>query len=275
MITIPVAVAIPHFKWQISFFQHQHFKVYGEEAKNKALIPIINRNHFKDKPVHSVDWNLKLPYVIVDSVLDMYSKTESMYIPTNCYTALKQVLQYIDDEEHIELCDSDMPHIKPYTGGLPGDNEIYADARYEPWHMFISTPEGKNREIINKYLKHSDEGYMNGGSNIIAKVSTMKKIIDEVIEVGMSIADEYPNTNHSWWQSMYAINVACHNNRIKMIDSDSCYYPNVNELDINKHHIVHYSCDPLFKKSDFPNIDITKFPDNVFYNSIKDWLYNA
>jgi hypothetical protein len=272
MISIPVAVATPHFKWQISLFEYQHFKVYGKDAINKAIIPIVKRNFRYQEKINDVDWGLKLPYRMVESVLDLYDLNDEIYIPSNCYTAIKQILSEISDDECIEILDADMPHIRPYNGYIPKDDEILADDRYESWHMHIVDENGDNRNIIQKYLKHNDSGYMNGGSNIIAKASTMKKIIDEVIDVGLQIGLEHKGTKHSWWQSMYAINVACHNNRIKMISRDGCYFPNINELD-DKHHIVHYSCDPIFNKSQFPLINIKEFPNNAFYNAVKSWIY--
>lgn len=274
MISIPVAVAIPHFKWQISLFEYQHFKVYGEEAYRKAIIPIVKRNHKLENKVESVDWNIKLPHIMVESVLDLYDLDDSTYIPTNCYTAVKQVLHDIPDYEYVEILDADMPHLRPYNGYLPNDNEVLADTRYESWHMHIAEVDGSNRHIIEKYLTHSDNSYMNGGSNIILKASILKKIIDDVINIGIQIAQENKNTNHAWWQSMYAINIACHNHRIKMINTDSCYYPNINEIDLSKHHIAHYSCDPIFNKSKFPLINIKDFPNNAFYNAVKSWIYD-
>lgn len=273
MISLPVAVAVPHFKWQISLFEHQHFKVYGKDAMNKAIILIVKRNFKTEKKIENVDWGLKLPYRMVESVLDLYNSDNLSYIPTNVAVAVKQVLNELDDNEHIEILDSDMPHIRPYNGYLPKDDEVLADDRYESWHMHISSTDGKNRHIIQKYLKHDDNQYMNGGSNLICKVSTIKKIIDEIIDVGLKIAEEHNRSNHSWWQFMYAINVACHNNRIKMISNDNCYFPNINELNLEKHHIVHYSCDPIFNKSQFPLINIKDFPNNAFYNAVKGWIY--
>jgi hypothetical protein len=143
------------------------------------------------------------------------------------------------------------------------------DDIYENWHMFINS---KNRYVIEKYLKHSDFYYMNGGWNSIGKVKTMKKLLPEIIDVSIDIATNSENELHRWWSGMFGLNVACHNQRIKMINHNSCYYPNINEIDLKKHHIAHYSCDPLFKKSQFPNIDFTKFKNNEFYNSIKEWL---
>ena len=73
--------------------------------------------------------------------------------------------------------------------------------------------------------------------------------------------------------AVYGLNIACHNNQIKMISMDNCYFPNMNQLDISNHHQAHYSCDPIFHKHQFPNLNVIDFPDNVFYNSIREWMY--
>lgn len=270
MITIPVAVANDLFRWQISFFEFQHKKIYGNEAKNKALILIIKRNFREEPIINDVDWNLTLPYKMVESVYDLYPNLKTRtYNPINLYTSVLQIIENLDDEECVEIVDADMVHLKKFDIYNLKDDEIYTDDVYENWHMFVNS---KNRFVIQKYLKHDLEGYMNGGSNVIAKVKTLKKLLPEIIEVAIDIATYSELESHRWWSAMFALNVACHNQKIKMINTNSCYYPNINQLDLQKHHMVHYSCDPLFRKTEFPNIDFTKFKNNEFYNSIKEWL---
>ena len=108
MITIPVAVANDWFKKQIDFFQYQHFEVYGKEATQKAIIPIVKRNYINESIKEDVDWNLKLPYKMVDSILDLYSLDKDWLIPTNVFTAAKQIIQDFPDNEIVEIIDSDL-----------------------------------------------------------------------------------------------------------------------------------------------------------------------
>lgn len=270
MITIPVAVANDLFRWQISFFEFQHKKIYGDESKNKSLILIVKRNFREEKIINDVDWNLSLPYKMVDSIYDIYPNLNKRnYNPINVYTSVQQIINQLDDEEYIEIIDADMIHLKRYNLPLPNENEIFVDDFYENWHMFINS---KNRHVVDKYLVHKDEGYMNGGWNSIGKVKTMKKLLPEIIDISIDIATNNENELYRWWSGMFGLNAACHNQRIKMIGFNSCYYPNINEINLEKQYIAHYSCDPLFKKVNFPNIDFTKFKNNEFYNSIKEWL---
>jgi hypothetical protein len=57
-----------------------------------------------------------------------------------------------------------------------------------------------------------------------------------------------------------------------MINADNCYFPGVNQLDEHNHYWAHYSVDRIFHKRSFPNVNIRDFPDNAFYNFIKEWL---
>jgi len=267
MISIPCAVATNHFKWQISLFEFNHFKVYGEDAHSKAIIPIVNRNYKSDAITTELDWGLRLPHKLVDSVLDMFNFTEPRYIVNNVFTAAYQVTRDVDDEEYLEIIDADLFHLKKYDGYLPSDNEVVVDATYENWHLKVNSD---NRNIIHKYLHHNDYQYMNGGFNVILKKKVFDKIYHEAVETSIKVSDEYPNTSHSWWALMYGLNVACHNSKIKMVDGKNCYYPNINELK-ESHHIAHYSCDPLFNKNKFHEIKWDNFPNNKFYKSITEW----
>jgi hypothetical protein len=273
MISIPSTIGVEYFKPQIEFFQFQHFQVYGDDAKNKAIIPIVKYNHPNEKPIVDVDWNLNLSYMMVDSVYDYIKRDELWYIPINVFTCAKQVIRLLPDDVVVEIIDADLVHLKPYPSVYDhiDYNTILADATYEKWHMFISDKDSKNRKIIQHHLTHNEEGYMNGGFNIICRVKTLKKIIDDVIGYSKIITEEQEGNEHSWWCAMYGLNVACHNHKIKMIHTDNCYYPNINKFQ-DKHYLAHYSCDPKFPKHGLYNLDESKFEDNLFYNQAKKWI---
>jgi len=273
MISIPCVVPIEAFRKQISFFQHQHNKVYGEDASKKAIIPIVKYNHYGEKPISDVDWNMTLPYKMVDSVYEYVKGSEQWYIPINVFTAAKQIIEHLGDDEVVEIIDADLVHLKPYPkeyDKMPYDL-VFADNTYEDWHMHISKTDGINRKVIDDYLWHDMNAYINGGFNVIGRVKTIKKIIDDVIKYSCLVTEKEKGNQHSWWCAMHGLNIACHNHRIKMVTPGNCYYPNVNELK-DEHYIAHYSCDPLFNKHKIPNVDTSKFPDNLFYNQAKEWL---
>lgn len=275
IVTVPVAVAKDNFKWMIQFFDYQHRKVYGDKALSKCIVPIIKRNFRHEPKIEDVDWGLKVPYKMVDGIYDMgYDIPDGdAFMPLNLYAAIVHVIDDLNDDDYIEIIDSDMFHLRPFSSTLPGDNEINADDRYENWHMFVNS---KNRYVIEKYLKHNDEGYMNGGSNIVGKVKVVKKLLPEIIDVAIDIVKTAPDHRHRWWSCMFSTNVACHNQRIKMVSKDDCYYPPGDGTIPGHKHMVHYSTDPIFDKRKFPNIDVTAFKDNLFYNSAKEFmsLYN-
>tara|TARA_R110000803_G_scaffold21209_6_gene53605 strand:+ start:1989 stop:2819 length:831 start_codon:yes stop_codon:yes gene_type:complete len=273
MISIPCAVANNYFKPQVLFFQFQHLQVYGSEAVNKTIIPIIKYNHFNETPVEGVDWDMKLPYKMVNSVYDYIDSDKQWHIPINVFTAAKQIIEDLPDDKVVEIIDADLVHLKPHPEGydnIPYD-VVISDAIYEDWHMHISKPNGQNRRVISDYLTHNEEGYMNGGFNVIGRVKTIKKIIDDVILYSKLVTEKEKGNQHSWWCAMHGLNIACHNHKIKMIEGNNCYYPNVNKL-IDNHYIAHYSCDPVFDKHKILNLDVTAFPDNLFYNQAKKWI---
>ena len=273
MITVPVAVAVEYFKPQILFFQYQHLEVYGDDAKNKTIIPIIKYNHFGENKVEDVDWNMKLPYKMVDSVYDYIKSNKQWHIPINVFTAAKQIIEDLPDEEVVEIIDADLVHLKKYPSSYDhmDYNIVIADATYEDWHMHIANVNGQNRKVVSEYINHNEEGYMNGGFNVIGRVKTIKGIIDDVILYSKLVTEKEKGNQHSWWCAMHGLNIACHNNKIKMIGGGNCYYPNVNALK-EQHYLAHYSCDPVFDKHKILNLDINTFPDNLFYNQAKKWL---
>ena len=62
MITIPITVAIPYFEKQIDFFQYQHIEVYGDNAKNKVIIPIVKRNNKSKEIQEDVNWKNRVKW---------------------------------------------------------------------------------------------------------------------------------------------------------------------------------------------------------------------
>ena len=278
-ISIPSTVANDYFKRQIKFFQYQHYKIYDTDAVNKAIIPIIKYNHYNEKnmALENIDWGITLPYKMVDSVYDLIQINSSydpkIYIPINVFTSAKQIISELDDNTLVEIIDADLVHLKHYPIEYHNikDNEIIADNYYENWHMHISKPNSINRHVIQEFLSHNEEGYMNGGFNIICKVKTIKAIIDDIILYSIKVTEKMNGDPHSWWCAMHGLNIACHNNKIKMINGDNCYYPNVNNLE-DKHYIAHYSCDPRYDKTKIPNVNTDLFPDNSFYTAAKAYL---
>lgn len=278
-ISIPSTVANDYFKSQIMFFQYQHKKIYLSDAQNKAIIPIIEYNHYNEKntAITDIDWDISLPYKIVKSVYDLIPIDNifnpHIYIPINVFTSAKQIIDTLEDDTLVEIIDADLVHLKPYPNHYHDlkDNEIIADNHYENWHMHISTPTSLNRHIIQEFLTHNEEGYMNGGFNIIGKVKTIKTIMDDIISYSIKVTEKVNSDPHSWWCAMYGLNIACHNNKIKMINGENCYYPGINNLE-DKHYIAHYSCDRIYNKRLIPNVNVDLFPDNLFYNSAKEYL---
>jgi len=120
---------------------------------------------------------MTLPYKMVDSVYEYVKGSEQWYIPINVFTAAKQIIEHLGDDEVVEIIDADLVHLKPYPkeyDKMPYDL-VFADNTYEDWHMHISKTDGINRKVIDDYLWHDMNAYINGGFNVIGRVKTIKK----------------------------------------------------------------------------------------------------
>jgi hypothetical protein len=275
MITIPVAAPNRLFQWQSSLFQYSQKKVYGKEVLQNSTLLIVDRNSH-GQVIEEIDWDLSIPYKIVNGIHSVLSHSDnhSYFSAGNLFFAVKQILGDLDDDEILCIIDCDVIPLKKYTGQLPGDGEALTCNIYEDWHMFTKDPSKKNFYVVDPYLHHRDYQYMDGGFvPVIINVKTLKRIIDPIINLSIDIARNYLESPFGWWMQMWAFQIACHNERIKCISQDNTYFPNINDLNIKDHYFAHYSCDPIFKKSAFPNHNIAEFPNNNFYNLIREWYF--
>lgn len=272
IVTIPVTAPIQNFKYQLSFFEFCHKKVYEDKAEKKCLIPILDRNRRQDDKITSIDWDITLPYQIIDSIYDYSDLDDTQIVVCNEFYAAKMLLDNFDEDQVLEVQDCDIVHLRPYTGPLPEHNQVIVDITYENWHMHIGSENAKNSNIIKPYLKKQDKWYPNGGFNTIVRAGTLRRIVDDIIDISLQITQDHTRTPHAWWAQMYGLNVACHNNQVEMIGVNNTYYPNINDLNLGIHHQTHYSVDPLFNKRRLPNINPHRLPNNKFYNLAKQWL---
>jgi hypothetical protein len=276
MITIPVAAPNKLFQWQSSLFQFAQEKIYGADSRFNSLVLIADRNNHSEI-VKDVNWNLRIPYKIVNGIHTILDKedTHPYFAAGNVFFALKELIKDTNITDYICITDCDVIPLKKYIGILPGPDEVITCNHYEDWHMHLSRPGKLNYNVVEPYLKHDTHEYMDGGFvPIIIQIETLKKIIDEVIDLSIKIVREYLNHPFGWWMQMWAFQIACHNNHIKCIGQDNTYFPHMNELNLEKHYFAHYSCDPKFSKGTFPNHNIGEFPhNNVFYDTIREWYY--
>jgi len=271
---VPSAIIDPRYRWMANLWAYSQKKVYGNQAIHNSLVAIVNQNTYNSNVYNSIDWNLLgLPYQITPPIWDYVSSANDLCIVINVFSSLKPLLLNFNDEDVIVLCDMDMVLLKPYNGVLPDDNSIVCYDGYEDWHMFIANNKKQNYNKIKKYLKHQEQGYMNGGFvPIFIKTKLLKKIIDEIINVAEQIVESSEDPSWKWWSCMTALSIVCHNNKIKMIGQDNTYIPNFNTFNITNHYFAHYSVDPVFNKRTFPNHKIDKYPNNPFYDLIKEWI---
>ncbi len=272
MISIPVAVYNGLFEWQLNLFWTQHKRVYGDDAYKKAVAIIIRRNYKSENKCLNLDWDVQVPYKFCEAHFDYLPNAQEDYLlPINIQSGLIQIINLFDDEEVIELLDCDMFHIKPFFEEKVNDNEFFVSSIYENWHLKSLT---NHRAIVQKHFKPNHGNYNGGFVPIIGKVKTYKKILKDWIDIHIKMAKEHPGSKNElirWWSGMYSFQTACANNNIKMIDRDWVHVPPTNNLH-DGHYICHYSCDNHFNKKKFPKTNTDNYPNNAYYNAIRDWL---
>ena len=273
---IPSAIVDERYKWMANFWAYAQKKSYKDKAVFNSLVTVVKQNTVNSPTYNSIDWDLKgLPYYVCPPIWNYVSSRNDNCIVINVISSLKTLLPQYKDNDILVLCDMDMVILKPYTGLLPDDNSIVCYDGYEDWHMFIANSDKQNYNKIKPYLKHEDGQYMNGGFvPIFIKVKVLKNIIDEIISVAEQIVESKEEPTWKWWSCMTALSIVCHNNKIKMIGQNNTYIPNFNHYNEQEHFFAHYSVDPVFNKRTFPNHDICKYPDNGFYNLVKEWMVN-
>jgi hypothetical protein len=273
---IPIAIVSEQYKWMANFWAYCQKKAYGQNAIPNSLVAIVNQNTYNSNVYNSVDWELLgLPYYMSPPIWNYVNSKNDLCVVINVVSALKPLLKNFDDNDTLVLCDMDMVLLKPYNGVLPDNNTVICYDGYEDWHMLIANTEKQNYNKIVPYLKHQEQGYMNGGFvPIFIKAKLLKKIIDELIATAEEIVESNEESTWKWWSCMTALSIVCHNNKIKMVGQNNTYIPNFNHFNQNEHYFAHYSVDPIFNKRTFPNHDITKYPDNGFYNLVKEWIVN-
>lgn len=269
MISIPVAVNIFSFKMQLDLFWFNHKRIYGEDAYNKAMAVVINRNDQSGKTNNTLNWDIDIPHKICEPYSNYIevSPDHSYYKPLNIQYGLSQIINEFNDEQVIEVLDCDMFHLRKHAEMTPNDNEIFVCDLYENWHLISLTD---NKNFIDIYFENNGRYYNGGFVPIVGKVKTFKKILHEWIEVHKHILTLDHPSEKKWWAGMFALQAACEKKMVTMINKDTCYIPPVNEIN-NNHYICHYSVDPVFNKKVYPNINFDNFPNNVYYNTILEW----
>lgn len=276
MITVPIAAPTRVFQWQISLFQFAQRTVYGEhDAQQRSRILIVDRNAHAPI-VTDVTWDMRLPYQLVRGIHAILPPTDTHehFVVANVFFALRDVLLSWHDETVLCITDADVVPLQRYAGPLPDDTSIITCNYYEDWHMRCSRPEKENFIVAYPYLTHHEYHYMDGGFvPVLIRVKTLKRIIDDVVQTTLELVRAQQGKPFGWWAQMLALQIVCHNHRIRCLGFDNTYFPGVNQYHPTRHYFAHYSCDPKFRKSTFPNHNVAHFPDDAFYRIVRQWYY--
>lgn len=270
MISVPVAVHSSLFEWQLDLFWFNHRLTYGHAAKNKARAIIIKRNTPEEPKHEAMEWGIDVPHDMCESFFDYERNPGEMnhlHAPLNIQIGLLQVIDRYDDDQIIEVLDCDMLHFRKHLEIVPREDEFIVCDFYEAWHLKSLTD---HRAVIERYLCNRG-GYYNGGFvPIIGRVKTFKRMLEDWASIHRDIlSHEWPD-NVKWWAGMYALQAACERAQIRMVADDCCYISNINTIS-SRHYVAHYACDARFDKKKYPNLHMSDFPDNDFYNRLRLW----
>jgi hypothetical protein len=277
VITLPVAVHTDQFRWQLDLFWFAHRRIYGRDARARAHAIIVKRNNIKDPKTERMSWKTDVPHTMCESFFDLHrfvsrnmlpSGRLDVAVPLNIQAGLTQILPQFADDQLLEVIDCDMFHLRQWRNSDVKRNELLVSDVYENWHLFSRT---RNRPVISPYFENSGRFYNGGFVPIIGRASTFRRILPEWTAVHIDILCRNYNGLIHWWAGMFALQAACEKARVQMVGRDICYVPDANTLEPTQ-HIGHYSVDPLFDKRAFPKIEAEKLPNNVYYQTIKDWL---
>lgn len=247
VVSIPIAVHNDSFEVQLDLFWEQHKKVYGEDAYYRAMALVLKRNHSANgstEKVETMQWPIDIPHKMVENHADWKPEDEryahEYMMPNNIQVALAQVIDDFEDDQVIEILDCDMFHMKPLVFNLPDHDEVFCDPVYENWHLKMNSV---NRKYVREFTRMKPK-YVGGFVPIILTARTLRKILKDWIEVSLTIAHGPAPGGVKWWGGMYAFNVACHLNDVKVKGLEMCYLHNITPKLKMGMHVAHYSCDP-------------------------------
>lgn len=270
-LTIFMAPHVEFYRWSVDLYWYAQKKLYEEKADETTLIAITKRNKPDEPKQENVTWNIGIPHKLVDAYYDYdlsIDRADGFYLPIAIQYGIIQILHNIHDEQVVELIECDMFHLTQTPTYCIGDDMIIADDIYEEWHLKSRTD---NSHIIRPFIK-GDIRYTGGFFPIITKAKTLKKLITPWIKAHIDLLHTDISGSERWWAGMYALQIACQNENIKMLNENLCYIPGINEIEGKR--ICHYSVDQKFNKKNFPNININDFPYNSYYNTVKEWFVN-
>ena len=78
VISLPVAVHVEPFRWQLDLFWFGHRQVYGREARLRTLAIVIKPNKIAEKMVGRISWNIDAPHSMCEAFFDIEGIKRSM-----------------------------------------------------------------------------------------------------------------------------------------------------------------------------------------------------
>jgi hypothetical protein len=270
VISIPVAVNNPLFRWQAEFWWWSQLRTYAAEAAARSHLIVIDRNFAGDTPLDS-SWYAGIPH---SEAIGVWAEPPTghagLALPLNIQVGLRQVLvtSLFGDDAFLEVMDCDMFHFRPAPAISVGPDEVHVCTLYEAWHLHSLTA---HRPVIQPYLRPGGMPYNGGFVPIVGRAGTFRRLLPDWEAIHRDILGKSLAPSLHWWGAMYALQAACHRQGVAMIPRDTCYIPPINEV-APGHYVGHYSVDPRMPKGRLPRVDLGNAPDNAYYRRIREYL---
>lgn len=269
MISLPVAVHIDTFEWQLDLFWDRHRRIYGPQARERAHAVIIRRNTPEGPRAEALAWPTDVPHTLCESFFDLgLAAYAGVGVPLNIQAGLVQVLPGMPDDAVVEVLDCDMFHLRPAPDFAVGHGQLVVCDLYEAWHLRSLDA---NRDVIAPYFEHGGAGYNGGFVPIVGTVGTLRRLLPEWIAVHVDILARPLAGELHWWAGMFALQAACEKARVAMIARDCCYIPGAGRPSPAQ-HVAHYSVDRVFDKHRFPDVDWERLdPGDAYGAALLEW----
>ena len=263
---ICIAPNTDSFAWQVDLSYHQHLSLGFSASDFIVLSPgyLPSESKFPSyiKIISTKNWN------------EYLNKPHNLfYEPINIQTSLMQ-MEFLDEEIYI-LGEPDIFLLFKNINLDLSDCDIIHESIYEDWHLKLQSDNSHYKSLVSNDFSYS------GGGPWIMKGSTMKKILPDWTDYHFQCADNANSKHEQWWAGMYAYNLACAKNNIKVSEKRICCIPALDSKITKDMFCLHYSVNvgSFNKKEGLSlhtifemNLDLSTQSELFFFNVLKNWL---
>jgi len=266
---ICIAPNTESFAWQVDLSYHQHLSLGFSPSDFIVLSPGYIPSESKFPKYINItgvkSWNehLNIPHNLI-------------YEPINIQTSLMQ-MEFLDDETYI-LGEPDIFLLFKDINLDLSDCDIIHESVYENWHLRLQSENNYYKSLISTDFTYS------GGGPWIMLGSTMKQLLPDWVKYHFECADIAKSDGERWWAGMYAYNLSCANNNIRISEKRICCIPAIDSKIEKDMFCLHYSVNVgKFNKKEklslhtICNEDLSQSSqtEHFFFNVLKNWYQKS